>query len=158
MSLRCEACTDFEKQILQKRIHSNFQVTASGLISAPNRPAARRPNLGRSYSMRISRFGYKPLAMFSRHIISLLGLTANGFARNQRVVRQYLARVPRNAIISKMERVRTVQVRTLLSLRKLALPVAQTSPFRVALGLPPLPALEAVPQNRPIFRSSTYAR
>src|SRR6266436_3001171 len=88
MSLRCEACTGFEKQILQKRIHSNFQVTASGLISAPHRPAAPRPNLGRSYSMRISRFGYKPLAMFSRHIISLLGLTANGFARNQRVIRR----------------------------------------------------------------------
>jgi len=85
--LRCGACTGFEKQISQKRIHSNFLVAAIALISAPNRPAARRPNLDRSYSMQISRFGYKPLAMFSRYIISLLGLTANGFARNQRVVR-----------------------------------------------------------------------
>ena len=87
LSLRSEACAGLEKQISQKRIHSNFLVAAIAFISAPNRPAARRPNLDRSYSMQISRFGYKPLAMFSRHIISLLGLAANGFARNQRVVR-----------------------------------------------------------------------
>jgi hypothetical protein len=66
-----------EKQFLQKQIQADFPTAAIAGISATDRPAAGRFDFGRSYSMQIPRFWYKPRSAFNRHILALFAVNTS---------------------------------------------------------------------------------